>query len=100
MPSGKWTNSNRVNRLPPGWYRVMRPRVFAQWGTICHICRKDGADQIDHLVPGDDHSLDNLRPAHKACHSKKSAQEGVEARARRRADLKHPSTRESHPGLQ
>lgn len=98
MPSGQWRGSNRVDRLPKGWYTVIRPLVFATYGDTCHLCGKPGADSVDHKVAGDDHSLQNLRPAHRyPCHAQKSAQEGVEARAARRAEARHPE--ESHPGL-
>lgn len=97
MSSGRWRNSPRVNRLPEGWKRRVRPAVFAAYGTFCHICGGPGADTVDHVVAGDDHSIQNLRPAHEnPCHRRKSAQEGVEAAARRRAQAKHPT--EDHPG--
>lgn len=98
MSSGRWHNSQRVRRLPDDWQRRVRPAVFAAYGAICHICGGPGADTIDHLVAGDDHSIQNLRPAHDIpCHRRKSAQEGVEAAARRRALAKHPT--EEHPGF-
>lgn len=101
MPSGGWSGnsrSTRLQRLPPGWYRRIRPLVFDRYGDICHICRLPGADQVDHVVQGDDHSLENLRPIHRhPCHERKSAQEGVAGRIRRQADLKQPP--EAHPGL-
>lgn len=98
MPSGQWRDSDRAERLPPGWYSRVRPLVFATYGDVCWLCGKPGADSVDHKKAGDDHSLKNLRPAHRyPCHAQKSAQEGVEARAARRAQLRHPE--ESHPGL-
>lgn len=41
---------------------------------VCHLCGKPGADSADHVIPyaeggGDD--VANLRPAHKACNSKR-----------------------------
>jgi 5-methylcytosine-specific restriction protein A len=98
MPSGRWQGSYRRKRLPPGWETVMRPVVFATYGDTCHLCGQPGADTIDHVTPGDDHSLANLRPAHDdPCHRLKSAHEGVAARARRRALVRRPT--EPHPGL-
>lgn len=98
MPSGRWQGSQRVNRLPPGWYAKVRPLVFELYGNICHLCGRPGADIVDHVRPGDDHSLSNLRPAHDdPCHRRKSAQEGVEARRRARESIKRPV--EPHPGL-
>jgi 5-methylcytosine-specific restriction endonuclease McrA len=46
--------------------------TLARWGTVCHLCRTDGADSADHLIPrskGGPDSLDNLRPAHHGCNS-------------------------------
>lgn len=45
-------------------------------GTTCHICGLPGANSADHLVPKSidpslTWSMDNLRPAHKACNSSK-----------------------------
>lgn len=98
MPSGQWRGSQRVNRLPPGWYRRIRPLVFQAYGDICHLCGRPGANIVDHVIAGDDHSLANLRPAHDdPCHRRKSAQEGVQARAVRRESSKMPT--EAHPGL-
>lgn len=45
---------------------------LARWGTVCHLCRVDGADTADHLTArskGGTDSLDNLRPAHQGCNS-------------------------------
>lgn len=97
MSSGRWNGSQRVHRLPMNWPAI-RHAVFATYGTTCHLCGLSGADTVDHVEPGDDHSLANLRPAHEnPCHRQKSAQEGVQARAARRESLKHPTER--HPGL-
>lgn len=99
MPSGGWRkDANRRKRLPPGWEARVRPLVFAVYGTTCHLCGQPGADTVDHLKPGDDHSLENLRPAHDdPCHRHKSAHEGVAARAALREAVKRPT--EPHPGL-
>lgn len=98
MSSGRWNGSQRVNRLPPGWHKRVRPAVFELYGTTCHLCGLPGADTVDHVRPGDDHSLANLRPAHDdPCHRRKSAQEGVQARARARESIRRPTER--HPGL-
>lgn len=64
---------------------------------MCHVCGMPGADQVDHVVPGDDHSLGNLAPIHDdPCHRVKSAREGVTARAEIRAQRSRPIER--HPG--
>lgn len=98
MPSGGWHSSARESRLPPGWKWRVKPEVFALYGDVCHLCGLPGADTVDHVVPGNDHSLGNLRPAHDhPCHRRKSAQEGVDARRRARDQLHRPA--EPHPGL-
>jgi 5-methylcytosine-specific restriction endonuclease McrA len=87
-----------------GWtYQRMRPAVF---GRTCHICRRPGADTIDHLVPlsvGGRSTLENMRPAHRGCNSRKArAREEAMGfpnrpgppphRARRKRKRKWPST--------
>lgn len=58
------------------------------------MCGNPGADQADHLTPGDDHSLENLAAIHDdPCHRRKSALEGNAAKPKR----KRPPER--HPGL-
>lgn len=53
--------------------------VLAQHGTDCHLCadRSTPADTADHIIPrskgGDVFSLDNGRPAHKSCNSRRGA---------------------------
>lgn len=45
---------------------------LATYGTVCHLCRGDGADSADHLQPrskGGTDALANLRPAHQGCNS-------------------------------
>ncbi len=93
-----WEGSDRRARLPANWASVVRPLVFATYGDVCHVCGRSGSDDVDHLVNGDDHSLENLRPIHyDPCHKQKSSLEGNAANAARRARGKYP--RERHPGL-
>ena len=56
------------------------------------------ATEVDHIVPGDDHSRSNLTSTCWRCHAKKSSMEGVEARRakrdrRRRIEERHPGER-------
>jgi 5-methylcytosine-specific restriction endonuclease McrA len=93
-----WEGSTRSERLPANWSSEIRPAVFARWGRTCHWCGEGGADEVDHVIAGDDHSQKNLRPIHswrteQKCHSKKSAAEGNAARPR----LHRPP--EQHPAL-
>lgn len=56
-----------------------RAEVFAEWGTVCHLCGGEGADTVDHVVPRSVarrlglevgvFDVENLRPAHRRCNS-------------------------------
>lgn len=98
MASGQWKDSTRSDRLPADWATVVRPHVFALYGDVCHFCGLPGADTVDHVVPGDDHSYRNLRPIHEdPCHKHKTQLEAQAARARNRANARMEI--EPHPGL-
>lgn len=50
--------------------------TLAEYGDLCHLCMERGATSADHLLPrslGGDDSLENLRPAHKLCNSRRGA---------------------------
>ena len=100
-----WKGSDRLSRLPADWPKI-RNKVKKRDGYRCtHInergerCIEDATD-VDHIRPGDDHSLDNLRSLCSWHHLKKSGSEGAAARA---AVLKRNSMKfkrvEKHPGL-
>jgi len=104
MASGKWADSDRRVRLPASWH-AQRQRILRNHGRICHLCSGGGADGVDHVRPGDDHSDANLRPVHHNvapfCHRRKSSGEGGVAAGQIRkqivANRKRPEER--HPGL-
>ena len=99
--SGKWSGSDRRARLPKEWH-AQRQRILRNHGRICHVCGGPGADQVDHLVAGDDHGDENLRPIHGVpCHRDKSAREGAGASAaqRRRIVALRKRPQERHPGM-
>lgn len=65
---------------PPAGLPVWAGRYAQKWtaatlaahGTICHLCRQDGATTADHVQPRSKGGLDtltNLRPAHHGCNS-------------------------------
>jgi 5-methylcytosine-specific restriction endonuclease McrA len=102
MPKPPWRNSTRSSRLPKNWRTEIRPAAFERYGNTCHVCGLPGADEIDHLTPGDDHSIENLRPVHGwrtglPCHKRKSSAEGGRAaQAKRPKRTRDP---EPHPGI-
>jgi 5-methylcytosine-specific restriction enzyme A len=93
-----WQGSDRKARLPANWDCEIVPAVFAEYGRTCHWCGQDGADEVDHVKRGDDHSLGNLRPIHgwrtpQRCHAKKSSAEGNAAQRVTRPPTQHPALR-------
>lgn len=78
-----WQGSNRKQTLPKDW-NTRRNIVLKRDKGICHICGEPGSDSVDHVIPGEDHSLENLSPAHlnvpPYCHRYKSSVEGNKAR--------------------
>lgn len=97
-----WATSDRKSRLPSDW-PARRRAVLERCGGRCEVLKKDGkrcrdkATEVDHVIAGDSHELSNLRGICAWHHARKSSQEGVAARAARRATLYR--TPETHPGL-
>jgi 5-methylcytosine-specific restriction enzyme A len=101
----QWANSTRRQQLPPNWPQLCAA-VRVLFGRACYLCGHPDAVDTDHVIPGDDHSLANLRPAcgrgcpHCAaerrtpCHPAKSSAEGGRARAAKRTRPAEP-----HPGI-
>lgn len=105
--SSAWNNSDRKQRLPKDWQqrrkiiiaRASRGQEFARCEKNDEEtqlrCANVGRD-VDHIRPGDDHSMGNLRLLCTGCHRAKTAEEGVQARAAHRARRYRPA--EPHPG--
>lgn len=89
-----WDGSTRSARLPPDWDK-RRARVLRNSPT-CQRCETRPPVEVDHVTPGDDHSLANLQALCTSCHRAKTAAEGVAARGPR--PTRRRST-EPHPGL-
>lgn len=88
-----WQTSTRRQRLPKDWPAIRR-RILRRDAYVCHVCGQPGADQVDHIIRGDDHSDTNLAAIHdNPCHRRKSSAEGHAARPRRRRQA------DKHPGL-
>ncbi len=103
--SGRWQGSTRRSRLPLDWSSRIVPRIMARDHGICYLCGQPGADTIDHIQPGDNHTDTNLAAVHDRtwphCHRYKSSREGNTARHRyrdRRSTEPHPGTITSHHG--
>ena len=95
-----WETSDRRSRLPSDWPKI-RLRILRRDSYRCQIREGGGqgapclapANEVDHVIPGDDHSPKNLQAACRSCHARKSSAEGLAARPMRR---RKP---EAHPGL-
>lgn len=99
-----WQGSNRRARLPSNW-SVLREQVKERDEYRCVVveygfrCQHPGMD-VDHIVPGDDHSLGNLQLLCAMHHKEKTGQEAAAARAIARAN--RPGRKRGkgkHPGL-
>jgi 5-methylcytosine-specific restriction protein A len=89
-----WSGSTRSSRLPAKWDQLRREADRLNPNRTCHVCGRPGGDELDHIVPGDDHSQNNLAWIHNdPCHRQKSSREGAAARPRLYRDP------EQHPAL-
>ena len=67
---GYWTSSGNE-------YKALRAKVTATYGTNCHLCGgpiKPTDLTLDHVIPRSKHgdnSLENLRPAHRWCNTRR-----------------------------
>ncbi|WP_078344890.1 HNH endonuclease [Mycobacteroides chelonae] len=94
-----WSSSDRKHRLPPDWGAICK-RILSRDNYTCRLrllgCL-DTASEVDHIIPNDDHSDENLRAVCRFCHSKKSSAEGHARQRELRARRKRPPER--HPGI-
>lgn len=96
-----WDTSDRRSRLPSDW-TTRRVRVLRRDSYRCQARDSLGAlcgapaNQVDHVLRGDDHDLDNLQALCRWHHAKKTAAEAAEARGARPSQRREP---ERHPGL-
>jgi 5-methylcytosine-specific restriction protein A len=95
--AGNWQGHHR--EMPPNWARTTVPRILARDHGICHVCKKPGATDVDHVVPhhlGGTDEDSNLAAIHRRpCHARKTA---AEANARRWA-VRTRRPPERHPGI-
>jgi 5-methylcytosine-specific restriction endonuclease McrA len=96
-----WTGSTRKSRLPADWPRL-RQVVLKRCNHTCEWV-EDGrhcvaiATDVDHIRPGDDHSLLNLQGLCNHHHLVKTGRDVQAAQAKRRALGKLPE--EPQPGV-
>lgn len=107
--SGGWAGSDRRLRLPTNWPSLVitvKKRASTQshpsgqceaLGSKTGLRCKNAGRDVDHIIPGDDHDLSNLRLLCIWHHGKKSSREGNEAQASRRLSATRPPER--HPGV-
>ncbi len=93
-----WDGSQRKSQLPADWqrrrHRTLRRDGYAcQWRTDGVRCGKPASD-VDHIVPGSDHSDSNLQSLCSWHHDRKSSAEGAAARKPRRSMYRQAET---HP---
>lgn len=97
-----WEGSRRKEELPPGWDKI-RKRILARDHDRC-TWLVDGvrcdrkANQVDHIIRGQDHSDSNLRSLCWPHHQEKSSREGGTA-PRRRTRYHASRPPEQHPGI-
>lgn len=102
MPWETDGSSKRRLELPPGW-DAMRRETLERDGYRCQQKRSRGgicgqpANQVDHIVPGNDHSPENRQSLCGWHHRKKTEQESAEARRKIAAKGRMPVGK--HPGL-
>lgn len=97
-----WEGSDRHDRLPGNWSKLVKAVKIRDKGRCRWIlpksktrCPRDGTD-VDHIVPGDDHSLKNLQLLCAHHHQVKTALDNRRARRSDKARKYRPT--EKHPG--
>lgn len=77
-----WQGSWRKQTLPKDW-NTRRLIVLRRDQGTCYLCGGEGADTVDHVIPGDNHSLENLKAVHDRtpphCHRYKTTKEAHDA---------------------
>jgi 5-methylcytosine-specific restriction endonuclease McrA len=98
-----WNDSDRRDRLPSNWASEIVPAVKKRDGGRCTWrlpsgarCPRPGTD-VDHRVPGDNHSMRNLQLLCGDHHQKKTALDNRRATQKRKAARYRKP--EAHPGM-
>lgn len=95
-----WYTSDRAKRLPKDWPArkrtvYKRARGLCQAPTHTPGCTGKGTE-VDHIIAGDNHNLDNLQLLSHECHKEKTIQENINRR--RHAAHSRLLPPETHPG--
>lgn len=99
-----WDSSDRRSRLPDDW-AIRRVRVLRRDAYKCQAQDSRGrrcgrpANQVDHIVHGDNHDLSNLQALCYDHHKVKSSSEGAEARKAKGGYRRQAREPEPHPGV-
>ena len=102
-----WETSDRRARLPKDWTKI-REKALERDGFRCtwedwiegkKVRCKSRAKDVDHRIPGDDHSMGNLRSLCEPHHDAKTARESGAGRSKRRKEIRARFAREPelHP---
>ena len=82
-----YAGSQRREHTSSGWAQQREARyVLYRDDTICHVCGRPGATEVDHIIPTAEGGADN--PTNKApihiepCHREKTAAEAARGRER------------------
>ena len=96
-----WSTSDRHSRLPHDWQAIrrrVRARAHGRCEATVHAPGCDGrGTECDHIIPGDDHSLENLAWLNSYCHKAKTQREAAQNNRAMARLRRHPI--EKHPGL-
>lgn len=104
MPNWKTSGPSRRDSLPPDWDARRRKRFKLDdhrctWTNVYDERCVGPAEECDHHIPNNDHSIENLRSLCSFHHGQKSGAEGAAARSAiwRKNNQKFRRS-ESHPG--
>jgi 5-methylcytosine-specific restriction endonuclease McrA len=96
-----WAGSTRKSRLPVDWERLravvlQRCSFRCEWNEDGSRCPYPATD-VDHITPGDDHSLANLQGLCAAHHLTKTGREAKAVQLKRKKLERLPE--EKQPGV-
>ena len=86
-----YNDGKRAKELPSNWSSI-RARILRRDGFTCRWLEDDNrcpnrANEVDHIIRGDDHSPENLQSLCKLHHAMKTSKEALAAKMEKRAYL-------------